>query len=195
MSWTQNDHLFAALHESGANDVMAALYAQRPRWFNYGSWLFVPSKLSPNATQLPPFLNFVHWKAHFTLPRLQFHPAPPAGSLPVAPNQFSLTTQVTATLLVPPTTLATVSLGLRAVGVPVANAAQKKMSVQFTATEIQLTSPPLPPFVSPLVTAALNFAIAGFFLPYPAFSAGAFTPVLSGPPTIQLDRLDLRGNL
>jgi hypothetical protein len=49
--------------------------------------------------------------------------------------------------------------------------------------------------LSDALTPMLNNALAGFWLPYPAFPAGAFTPTIAVGPSIAADELTFTGNL
>jgi hypothetical protein len=189
MSLTGNHHLYAALHENGANDFMAAIYAQRGHYFHYGSSQYVP-QTTVHQTNRPKVVG-LHWKASFSLPRIDFHPVPPGSPMTVATNQFLVRSQLFLKVLGAPTIP---PLEVRALGVPVANA--PNMSFQIVQTNLLPNlPPPWGPFFNALATLALNGALANFLLPYPVFPLGAFVAIIGNGPSVQNNQLEFQGNL
>jgi|GEM_PF-3919318 len=191
-----NDHLYAAVHEAGANDFMTAIYMQRGHYFHYGSSLFVPAS-SSSVTQQAPLGNIVHWKLDFSLPRIDFHTAfvpqftPP---LTAGPDHLVVSTEVTLTLSI---------FGVQqsfagsvwAVAIPVLHPGSKTMTLSVTDTHVGPVPANLQKSVDAVATLLLNGALAGVPLPYFSIPLGAFTLVTSGAPRIDQDELSLKGNL
>jgi hypothetical protein len=187
MSYTGNDHVYASLHESGANDFLKAIYYQRPSYFRRGTPYYAP--FPPGTTTLdPPLFNVIEYLVAFGLPRVDFYGFPSLLSPhpPAAANQFLLTVNADITTVL----FGQTSMLIKAVGVAVPDAVNKTMFFNFI--DVDLTPATFPANV---VMAVLNAAIKGFSIPYPSFPLGAFTPVLSGPPYIHTNKFMLRGNL
>lgn len=185
MSLTGPDHLYAALMQSGANHFAQAVCLQRPRYVNYSS-LSPTSAASTNIAKLSGF----DWTLHFGTPFVDFDPAYlPAGStLTAGAGHLVLSAPITVTILGQ-----SMNGSLWAVAVPVVNASAHTVTVQVTQVEVAGVT--LPPLVLNVIKAVLNNALSALKIPYPAFSAGAFTAVIASGPSIGMDELTFTGNL
>ena len=101
MSLTGADHLFAGLHENGANDLLRAFFTARPHYLHYGSPPFVTAT-TVNETLIGPIpfpgTGGIGWLVQFSIPVVDFHPDSSGGALPpqltLGPGQLSIRTRV-----------------------------------------------------------------------------------------------------
>jgi len=101
MSLTEAERVFAAAHEDGLNDVLAAFFHARPRYLSYGSPGFVPVTTITD-TQMPaiPFPGVpggIDWSVRLEPPKVDLHPRtttlPPELGFP--PGGISVQTAAT----------------------------------------------------------------------------------------------------
>lgn len=101
MSLTGADHLFAGLHENGANDLLRAFFTARPHYLHYGSQPFVTATTVNETLMAPipfPGTGGIGWLVQFSIPVVDFHPDSSGGALPpqltLGPGQLSVRTTV-----------------------------------------------------------------------------------------------------
>jgi hypothetical protein len=108
VSLTEAEHLFAGVHETGANDLLRAFFTARPQHLNYRTSPAVgPVPASATAWTTIPAISFpgvpggIQLAIQFSIPTVDFDPdtlgVPPP--LVFAPGEFSLKTTVTLTVL------------------------------------------------------------------------------------------------
>jgi hypothetical protein len=102
MSLTGPDHLFAGVHENGANDLLRALFSARPHYLHYGSPPFVGAT-TVNETLIAPIPfpgtgGGIGWLVQFSIPVVDFHPDSSGGAIPpqltLGAGQLSIRTRV-----------------------------------------------------------------------------------------------------
>ncbi len=102
VSLTGADHLFAGVHENGANDLLRAFFLARPHYLHYGSPPFVVATTVNETLMAPiPFPGTgggIGWLVQFSIPAVDFHPDSSGGALPppltLGPGQLSVRTRV-----------------------------------------------------------------------------------------------------
>jgi hypothetical protein len=95
MSLTQAEAVFASIHETALNDLLAAFFTDRPRYLVYGSPSFVPSTTVAETTMaaiaFPGVPSGIQWRITLGIPRVdlfkQTMSLPPELSL--TPGEFS----------------------------------------------------------------------------------------------------------
>jgi hypothetical protein len=108
VSLTEAEHLFAGLHETGANDLLRAFFTARPQHLNYRTSPAVgPVPASATAWTTIPAISFpgvpggIQLAIQFSIPTVDFDPdtlgVPPP--LVFAAGEFSLRTTVTLAVL------------------------------------------------------------------------------------------------
>lgn len=100
MSLTGSDGLFAAVHENGINDFIAAYFNARPRYLTLGSSFFVPST-TVTATRVDAIDigGGIHFLVSLERPVVDLHPDTFGFGLPPGPNQFSIEVKARLTIL------------------------------------------------------------------------------------------------
>jgi hypothetical protein len=102
LSLTGPDHVFAGIHEDGANDLLRAFFGARPHYLRYGSPPFVTAT-SVSATLIAPIAfpgvpGGIGWSVRFTVPVVDFHPDSSGGAMPpqltLGPGNLSVRTRV-----------------------------------------------------------------------------------------------------
>ena len=101
VSLTGPDHLFAGVHENGANDFVRAFFLTRPHYLHYGSPPFVTAT-TVNETLIPPIpfpgTGGIGWLVEFAIPLIDFDPDSSGGAIPpqltLGPGQLSVHTRV-----------------------------------------------------------------------------------------------------
>lgn len=97
MSLTNAQDVFAAIHESGLNDVLRRFFSARPRYLNFGSPGFVATT-TVNATQMgaipfPGISAGINWSVALGVPVVDVHPqsrALPPELTPMQAQRVSL---------------------------------------------------------------------------------------------------------
>lgn len=215
MSFTEAEHVFAGLHEGGANDLLQAFFTTLPRYFNYRSSPSVAAAPAAAWTAVPP-ISFpvpapgvpatIDYAVQFDLPRVDFYP-PTTGPPPPlvhSSGEFSIKTSVSLTLLckrdrdqrdafsVVTTRLEVWALGSLTVRASSRGAGQ----VGFDIREVEIVdiSPDhLEAFLECLILMLLRAALSAVRLPFDAVSAGAFQLVLLRGPEVEDDQGQLYG--
>lgn len=105
MSYTQADHLYAAIEEHGLNDLFKAFFSARGGYLHYYTPPLAPS--GGQATQLPPVTFTVlgqnvtlSYKVDFTIPSVDVHPDNSASPFnpPPQSGEFVVKTSMTGTI-------------------------------------------------------------------------------------------------
>lgn len=105
MSYTQAEHLYAAIEEHGLNDLLKAFFSARGGYLHYYTPPLSPS--SSSATQLPPVTFSVlgqnvtlGYVVDFTIPAVDIHPDNSGSpfSPPPQSGEFVVGTTMTGTL-------------------------------------------------------------------------------------------------
>jgi len=203
MSFTGNAHLYAAVHEYGANDMMTALYNTRRHLFDRGSTPYVLPPSTSMVTSRAKIFGLIAWHVRFNNPRIDFDTVIPVqNGLPAGIDRFAIQTQFTfdwsITLGGWSFALPSVLLNIRAIG------RRRTDTVTGIGLKIQhsqiLTFPP-PGFILAfiidfVITTLLNwFIFSTLRFPLPSLAAGAFTPVVVGIPGIDSDLLHFQAIL
>jgi hypothetical protein len=203
MSLTGTAHLYAALHEYGANDVMTAIYNTRRHLFDQGSNPYLQGPSSPQHTWRSKILGFVAWHARFSNPRIDFHPVPQMlNTFPVSQNQFTIHTQLTFDWAITLNgwviyTLPSFHLNVRAVG-------RRRKSTAGGGVGFRIQRSQIPPIwqnvlafiIDFVLTTLLNwFIFSKLRVPLSTLAAGAFNPIPVGSPWIDAHKLKLQGIL
>ena len=101
MSLTGPDHLFAGVHENGANDLLRAFFLARPHYLHYGSPPFVTTTTISETLMSPipfPGTGGIGWLVEFAIPVVDFDPDSSGGGMPpqltLGPGQLSIHTRV-----------------------------------------------------------------------------------------------------
>ncbi len=223
MSLTQTEEVHAGLHESGANDLLNAVFTARPRYLNYRSSPLVPgppasatawTTMSPIA--FPGVSGGIHWGAQFSIPQIDFHPDTSGGLPPplvLSANRFSLLTTVKLTLLCgarrdrqnqddQQAVLTPLRVEVRLFAIGHVNAryfgtpGSGEITFDVDAVEIVDIQPDdLETLLECLIRTMLDAAMANVRLPFHAVTAGAFAFALTSGPEIADDQLKLYGNV
>jgi hypothetical protein len=223
MSLTETEEVHAGLNESGANDLLTAVFTARPRLLNYRSSPLVPgppAAASAWTTMAPiPFPGIpggIDWGVQFSIPIVDFHPDS-GGGLPaplvLGANRFSLRTTVTLTLLCATrrgdhdpdnpkgaTTPIRVKLELFGIGHTTAvyfgTPGSGEITFDVDAVEIVDIAPDeLETLLECLIRMLLDAALGAVRLPFSAVTAGAFAFALVRGPELEDDQLKLYGNV
>lgn len=105
MSYTQAEHLYAAIEEHGLNDLIKAFFSARGGYLHYYTPLLPPS--GGSATPMPQItftvgpLNFtLDYKVDFTIPAVDVHPDNTGSPFTPPPQsgEFVVKTTMTGTL-------------------------------------------------------------------------------------------------
>jgi len=223
MSLTETEEVHAGLNESGANDLLTALFTARPRLLNYRSSLLVPGPPAATAAwttmaaiPFPGLPGGVGWGVQFSIPVIDFHPDSSGGLPPplaLGARKFSLRTTVTLTLLCgtrrgqhdpdhPSAAVTPLRAKLELVGIGHTNAVyfgtpgQGEVTFDVDAVEIVDIKPDeLETLLECLIRMLLDAALGAVRLPFHAVSAGAFAFALVRGPEIEDDQLKLYGNV
>ena len=221
VSLTETEHLFAGLHETGANDLFHAFFTARPKHLNYRTSPTVGS-IPPSAAAwttvptiaFPGIPGGIQYAVQFSLPVIDFDPntlgVPPP--LVFAPGEFSVRTSVTLTLLCgrrrdqddpdhrgPIFTLQRATLGVVGLGRVKAQTFAPgvgEISFELQAVEIVDIKPDdLESLVECLVLALLGAVLTTVRLPFSGIPvAGAFTLLLLRGPETEDDQVKLYGD-
>jgi hypothetical protein len=197
MSYTQTDHVFGGLGETGVATFFKALFDARPRYLNYATPGLAPAD-SVNVTQIPAGPFGLQYSIAFSLPGIDIFPPDTGDPVPPATDQITISTQakisigsgssaVSAVLdiyvVCSPYLLATTSasrtIGLRVVSVTVLNVQPSALAAVLGA----------------LLQAFVEQALANTAIPLGALMFPPITLVLKDGPTAEADRLDVRGDL
>jgi hypothetical protein len=218
VSLTEAEHLFAGLHETGANDLLQNFFEARPHHLNY--------RTSPAVADVPPLASAwttlaplpfpgvpggIHFAVQFSIPAIDFHPdtvgVPPPLVFPL--GAFSIRTTVTLTLLCggggggdqqgPALARQSASLevvGLGRVTVQVFGPGQGELGFELQAVEIVDISPQgLESIVECLVLQLLQGVLSSVRLPFSGIPiAGVLTLQLLRGPEVEDDQVKLYGD-
>jgi hypothetical protein len=223
MSLTQAQHVFASIHESAVNDLLAAFFNTRPRYLRYGSPAFVPST-NVTATQMaaisfPGVTGGIEWAVRFTIPRIdlfkQSDPLPPQLALP--PGGFSLRTDVELCVNCvkrqdDKSTDNRDGQGSRGLGQVICtklqvfatghmdnwNDSSGNGEIRFrvdAAELVDITPDSLESVLECLIRMLLDAVLSQVHLPLQALRAGAFQLIVAQGPLIEDDHVLARGNV
>jgi hypothetical protein len=223
MSLTETEEVHAGLNESGANDLLTAIFKARPRLLNYRSSALIPgppaapsawSTMAPIA--FPGVPGGIDWGVQFDIPVIDFHPDSSGGLPPplvLGAGRFSIQTTVTLTLLCATrrghhdpdnpkaaTTPLRAKLGLAGIGhttvVYFGTPGEGEITLDVDAVEIVDIAPDdLETLLECLIRMLLDAAIGAVRLPFRAVTAGAFAFALVRGPEVEDDQLKLYGNV
>lgn len=213
MSFTQNEQLFAGIHELGINDLLAAFFGARPRYLNYGTVPFV-SYTSAAETNIPViefpgiFLG-IDYAITFSVPTVDIYPDSSGGTSAVipGPGQFTIKTEVTISLLcrgvrgaVSDQPGKVIKTRLRVFGLCrpwVVNSAPGSGEITIFLDRVEIvdiTPNQLEQIIECLIFMMLQVALLHVRLPFNAFTAGAFGLILLVGPEADTDQIKVRGN-
>ena len=220
MSLTEAEHLFAGLHEAGANDFLRAFFTARPHRLNYRSSPAVgPVPPLASAWTTIPSISFpgvpggVELAVQFSIPTVDLDPdtlgVPPP--LVFAAGEFSLRTTVTLAVLCGsrrgddpdhpgPTFVlqqATFQLvGLGRIRVQAFGAGSGELSFEVEAVEIVDIKPnDLESLLECLILQLLRGALSTVRLPFSGFPVAAgLTLLLQRGPEVEDDQAKLYGD-
>jgi hypothetical protein len=223
MSLTENAEVHAGLNESGANDLLTAVFTARPRLLNYRSSPLIPGPPAAASawTPMPPIAfpglpGGVGWGVQFSIPVIDFHPDTIGGLPPplvLGAGRFSLRTTVTLTLLCgtrrgehnpddPKAVVTPLRVKLELVGIGHTNAiyfgtpGSGEVTFDVDAVEIVDIAPDeLESLLECLIRMLLDAALGTVRLPFQAVTAGAFAFALVRGPEVEDDQLKLYGNV
>ena len=194
MGFTKAEELFLGVREAALNDVLAAFYNERHRYFDFGSTL---GPTTASHTFFPPFIVFgnpIPWRVEFTLPQIDLHPnntLPPLPSpLVLGPGQFSGLVGVKITAAGFPFTLQLFLVGhIAQVG------SGSSAAIRLIVDQVKILG--LPPGLAAMLEAVLllivNGILANFSVPMTFFAFGPFHTTFG--PSVGGDQVELRGNL
>jgi hypothetical protein len=223
MSLTETEEVHAGLNESGANDLLTAVFTARPRLLNYRSSPLVPGPPAAGSawTTMPPIAfpglpGGVGWGVQFTIPVIDFHPDSSGGLPPplvLGAERFSVHTTVILTLLCgtrrgqhdpdnPKAVVTPLRAKLDAFGIGHVSAVyfgtpgSGEVTFDVDAVEIVDIAPnTLETLLECLIRMLLDAALGAVRLPFEAVTAGAFAFALVRGPEVEDDQLKLYGNV
>ena len=196
MGFTKSEQLFLGVREAALNDILAAFYFERHRYFDFGSTL---GPTTASHTFFPPinlFNTAIPWRIELTLPQLDIHPGSVALPPPLVlgPGQFSGTVgaKITATAIPVSLTLQLAFIG-HTFQVGSGSSAVVKLAIDKVKLVIAGLQPPLSTFLEGILLVILNAILANLSIPLSIF---AFQPFqLVAGPIVGSDQIELRGNL
>lgn len=222
MSLTQAEHVFAAVHEDGINDLLRAFFSARRRHINYGTSSFVATTTA-TATNLSP-ISFpgvpggIEYAISFSVPKADCFPDSSGGACPLAlvSGQFTLHTKVR--LLVgcaqwsvddrdqnhdrkprvvktPISTTLDVWVLCRPT-VVYFSPGNGEVGIQVDAVEIVDIKPDsLESVLECIIRMMLQGALSSVRLPFQPLSMGAFNLILLRGPLVENDQIKLYGDV
>ena len=194
MGFTKAEELFLGVREAALNDVLAAFYNERHRYFDFGSTL---GPTTASHTFFPPINLFntqIPWRVELTLPKIDLHPTntlPPLPSpLTLGPGQFSGLVGVKITAVGVPFTLQLFLVGhIAQVG------SGSAAAIRLVVDQVKIAG--LPPALAALLEAVLllivNAILAQVSVPLTFFAFSPFHTTFG--PSVGIDQVELRGNL
>lgn len=223
MSLTETEEVFAGLNESGANDLLTAVFTARPRLLNYRSSPLIPGPPAAAAAwttmapiAFPGIAGGIDWGVQFAIPAIDFHPDSSGGLPPplvLGANRFSVHTAVILTLLCatrrgqhdpdnPKGAVIPVRVKLELFGIGHTTAVyfgtpgSGEVTFGIDAVEIVDIAPDeLESLLECLIRMLLDAALGAVRLPFEAITAGAFAFALVRGPEVEDDQLKLYGNV
>lgn len=211
MSLTMENEVFAAAHENGINDLIAAFFKFRRRYFVYGTPAFVPATTAV-VTQIPA-ISFpgigsgIDFAVIFTQPKVDLHPDSSGGVSPLPPqtNQFTLSTQAILAVLCDKrdknddvrhsaTSTQVTFLKVFARGGIVRNGNFINLQVQdIEIVDIQPDS--LESVLECIIKMMLNAVLGQIDIPLSVLSVNAFSLTLTNGPLIETDQVKIWGTI
>lgn len=202
MSFTQAEHIFGGIHETGVNDLLLAFFRARPRHLRYGTPLFVPATtvMATSVSAVSFFgLNIQFEIACNPIPTVDITPgAPGSSALMPGVNEFVVRTNINFTVLInnlPRIVGSLVVLGLCEPFVAISTPGTGQIGITLKRVEIvDITPDPIESLVEGLVLGILQTVLSTVRLPFNALTAGAFGLILLAGPTAETDQIKVRGN-
>lgn len=202
MSFTQAEHIFGGVHETGINDLLLAFFRARPRYLRYGTPLFVPAT-TVMATSVPAIsffgLNIQFQIACDPIPTVDITPGGSgSAALPPGTNEFTVRTTLNFTVVInngAPITGSLLVLGLCEPFVAISTPGTGQIGITLKRVEIvDITPAWVESVVEGLVLGILQTVLATVRLPFNTLTVGAFGLILLVGPTAETDQIKVRGN-
>jgi len=201
MSFTQAEHIFGGVHETGINDLLSAFFRARPRYLSYGTPSFVPAT-TVTATSVAAVSFFglnIQFQIVSDLPTVDITPGGSgSAALPPGTNEFTVRTNLNFTVVInngAPITGSLLVLGLCGPFVAISTPGTGQIGITLKRVEIvDITPNWVESVVEGLVLGILQTILATVRLPFNTLTAGAFGLILLVGPTAETDQIKVRGN-
>jgi hypothetical protein len=212
VSYTQEQTLYAALHENGLNDLFQAFFGVRGHYLEYGTPFYVPATTSAAmATHLPAiqidllplfFLN-IEYDLKFSIPAVDIFPVanptalPPEIGTPVI-GDFVIRTRLTFKSIINGSPLVSASVDVFGLCAPIViSSAPGTGAIGINLKKIEFVDLPQPleDIAESVIFLILKFALAAVHIPFNTMTVGAFVFQLVAGPQANNHSLNIRGDV
>jgi hypothetical protein len=192
MGFTKAEQLFLGVQEPALNDMLAAFYFERHRYFDFGSMLGPTTVSQTFFPALNIFNTSIPWRVEISLPQIDIHPGAAALPAPlvVGPGQFSGSTSIKITAAGFPFTFQLIFVGHVS---QTGSGSSGTIRLIIDQAKIVGLPPPLADLLAAVFVLIVNGILANGTLPLSIFSFQPFNLVAG--PILGSNQVELRGNL
>jgi hypothetical protein len=206
MSYTQEQTLYAAVHENGLNDLFKAFFGVRGHYLEYSTPAYTQGLTPAMATAMPPIiLNLsgffqldIEYLIKFSIPMVDIVPAPITGILDPGSNQFRIKSGVKLEMMINTIQLFSVTVDVFGKCEPVVVSSTPgtgSIGIKLKQIEIVDLPPPFEDIAELILFPILKFALAAAHIPFNTMTVGAFVFQLLQGPLADQNLLKVRGNV
>lgn len=206
MSYTQEQTLYAAVHENGLNDLFQAFFGVRGHYLEYATPAYTQGVSPAMATALPPiiidllplFYLDIEYLIKFSIPTVDIVPAVITGILDPGFNQFRVKSGVKLEMTINNIQLFSVLVDVFGLCEPMVVSSTPgtgSIGIKLKQIEIVDLPPPFEDIAEFILFPILKFALANVHIPFNTMTVGAFVFQLLQGPLADQNLLKLRGTV